>query len=161
MCKSTVGGTFKNVYVYLCSLYIMPNQIHFSPPAIYMQLDSVSPIANRSIRSKPTHHPQLTWIKRCHHTQSTWIHPLHWFGWNPSLSTWMKPLPHPLSSGRSRILKRGGSVPIPRSRRQCIEVYSADSSTRITGKKIRLHFSLIRMGSCGTFMLYTESSRCS
>ena len=64
-------------------------------------------------------------------------------------------------SGGSRILKRGGSIPIPRCQRQCIEGLSGDPSAWSMEKIVRLHFSLIRMGSHGTFMLCTASSRCS
>ena len=47
-----------------------------------------------------------------------------------------------------------------RCRRQCIEVRSADQSARSAEKIFRLHFSLLRMGSRGTFALCTASSRC-
>ena len=47
-----------------------------------------------------------------------------------------------------------------RCRRQCIEARSADQSARSAEKNFRLHFSLLRMGSRGTFALCTASSRC-
>ena len=47
-----------------------------------------------------------------------------------------------------------------RCRRQCIEARSADQSARNAEKFFRLHFSLLRMGSRGTFALCTASSRC-
>ena len=40
------------------------------------------------------------------------------------------------------------------------EARSADQSARSAGKNFRLHFSLLRMGSRGTFALCTASSRC-
>ena len=57
------------------------------------------------------------------------------------------------SQWRIQDFEKRGSVPIPRSRRQCIEVCSADPSVRSAEKNFRLHFSLIRMGSHGTLML--------
>ena len=45
-------------------------------------------------------------------------------------------------------------------RRQCTEVRSGDQSVRSMEKKLRLYFSVIRMGSRGTFVLCTASSRC-
>ena len=60
---------------------------------------------------------------------------------------------------RIQDFEKGGSVPIPRGHAaegSCIEVRSAGAE-----KVFRLHFSLIRMGSRGTFMLCTASSRCS
>ena len=47
-----------------------------------------------------------------------------------------------------------------RCRRQCIEARSADQSALSAEKFFRLHFSLLRMGSRGTFALCTASSRC-
>ena len=47
----------------------------------------------------------------------------------------------------------GGALYIKRCRRQCIEVCSADQSARSVDKFFRLHFSLLRMGSHGTFAL--------
>ena len=44
--------------------------------------------------------------------------------------------------------------------RQCIEVCSADQSAQSAEKIFRLHFSLLKMGSRGTFALCTASSRC-
>ena len=49
---------------------------------------------------------------------------------------------------------------IKRCRRQCIEVRSADQSARSAENFFRLHFSLLRMGSRGTFAVCTASSRC-
>jgi len=81
--------------------------------------------------------------------------------------------PHPLSNELATVtalgqwqwwiqdFETGGSVSFPRSRRQCIEVCSGDPSTRSAEKFFHLHFSLIRMGSCGTFVLCTASFRCS
>ena len=54
----------------------------------------------------------------------------------------------------------GGALYIKRWRRQCIEARSADQSARSAGKNFRLHFSLLRMGSRGTFALCIASSRC-
>ena len=47
---------------------------------------------------------------------------------------------------------RGGALYITRCLRQCIEACSADQSAR---NFFRLHFSHIRMGSRGTFVLCT------
>ena len=41
-----------------------------------------------------------------------------------------------------------------------IEARSADHSARSAGKKFRLHFSVTRMGSRGTFVLRTASNPC-
>ena len=49
---------------------------------------------------------------------------------------------------------------IKRCRRQCIEVRSVDQSAQSAENVFRLHFSLLRMGSRGTFALCTASSRC-
>ena len=49
---------------------------------------------------------------------------------------------------------KGGALYIKRCRRQCIEVCNVDQSTRSAEKKFRLHFSLLRMGSRGTFALF-------
>ena len=54
----------------------------------------------------------------------------------------------------------GGAPYIKRCRRQCIEARSADQSAQSAENFFRLHFSLLRMGSRGTFALYTASSRC-
>ena len=62
--------------------------------------------------------------------------------------------------GGYRIYERGGALYIKRCRRQCIEVRSADQSAQSAEKFFRLHFSLLRMGSHGTFVLCTASSRC-
>ena len=40
---------------------------------------------------------------------------------------------------------------------ECIEVRSADQSAQSAEIFFRLHFSVIRMGSCGTFVLCTAS----
>ena len=45
-------------------------------------------------------------------------------------------------------------------RRQSIEARSADQSAGSAEKNFRLHFSVVRMGSRGTFVLSTASSRC-
>ena len=67
----------------------------------------------------------------------------------------------PPSRGGYRICERGGALYIfPRCQRQCIGVCSADQSARSVENFFRLHFSLIRMGSRGTFVLCTASSRC-
>ena len=42
----------------------------------------------------------------------------------------------------------------------CIEVRSADQSARSAGKIFHLNFSVIRMGSRGTFVLCTANSIC-
>ena len=47
-----------------------------------------------------------------------------------------------------------------RCRRQCIEACSVKQSARSAEIFFRLHFSLLRMGSRGTFALCTASSRC-
>ena len=65
--------------------------------------------------------------------------------------------------GGGMYLQLGGQasgVAYARCRRQCIEACSADQSTRSTEKSLRLHFSVIRMGSHGTFVLCTARSRC-
>ena len=64
------------------------------------------------------------------------------------------------SRGGYRIYERGGAPYMKRCRRQCIEARSADQSVRSAEKIFRLHFSLFRMGSRGTFALCTASSRC-
>ena len=63
----------------------------------------------------------------------------------------------------ARIYNWGGQasgVAYARCRRQWIEVRSGDQSTRSADKFFRLHFSVIRMGSRGTFVLCTARSRC-
>ena len=65
-------------------------------------------------------------------------------------------LPH---RGGYRIYERGAPY-IKCCRRKCIEACSADQSARSAEIFFRLHFSLLRMGSCGTFALCTASSRC-
>ena len=65
-----------------------------------------------------------------------------------------------LFRGGYRICERGGPIYLRRCRRQCIEARSADQSARSAEKFFRLHFSAIRMGSRGTFVLCTVSSRC-
>ena len=55
---------------------------------------------------------------------------------------------------------KGGALYIKRCRRQCIEVCSGDQFAQSAEKFFRLHFSLLRMGSRGTFTLCTASSRC-
>ena len=55
---------------------------------------------------------------------------------------------------------KGGGTIFKRCRGQCIEARSADQSARSAEKIFRLHFSLLRMGSRGTFALCTASSRC-
>ena len=45
-------------------------------------------------------------------------------------------------------------------RRQCREVCSDDHSAQSAEKFFRLYFSVIRMGSRGTFVVCTASSRC-
>ena len=57
-------------------------------------------------------------------------------------------------------MKGGGAPYMKRCRRQCIEARSADQSARSPEKIFRLHFSLLKMGSRGTFALCTASSRC-
>ena len=54
----------------------------------------------------------------------------------------------------------GGAPYIKRCRRQCIETRSGDQSARSAEIFFCLHFSLLRMGSRGTFALCTASSRC-
>ena len=55
--------------------------------------------------------------------------------------------------GGYRIYERGGAPYMKRCRRQCISARSADQSARSAEKFFRLHFSLLRMGSRGTFAL--------
>ena len=50
-------------------------------------------------------------------------------------------------------LLKGGALYIKRCQRQCIEARSADQSARSAEKIFRLQFSLLRMGSRGTFSL--------
>ena len=59
-------------------------------------------------------------------------------------------------------MKGGGTVyeTLPEAVHKRIEVCSADQSAQSTEKNFRLHFSLLRMGSRGTFALCTASSRC-
>ena len=52
-------------------------------------------------------------------------------------------------------MKGGGAPYMKRCRRQCIEARSAYQSARSAEKFFRLHFSLLRMGSRGTFALCT------
>ena len=58
------------------------------------------------------------------------------------------------SRGGGTYLQLGGQDNITRCRRQCIEARSADQSVRSAEKNFRLHFSAIRMGSRGTFVLF-------
>ena len=57
-------------------------------------------------------------------------------------------------------MKGGHYNYITHCRRQCIEVRSADESAQSVENFFSLHFSVIRMGSRGTFVLCTASSRC-
>ena len=67
----------------------------------------------------------------------------------------------PTTGADTGFMKGGGHhILMKRCRRQCIEVRSADQSARSAEKFFRLHFSLLRMGSRGTFALCTASSRC-
>ena len=59
-----------------------------------------------------------------------------------------------------RLGGQASGVAYARCRRQCIEVRSADQSARSAENFFRLHFSVIRMGSRGTFVLCTARSRC-
>ena len=65
--------------------------------------------------------------------------------------------PPPLSSGADTGFMKGGGTVYERCRRQCTEARSADESARSAEKIFRLHFSLLRMGSRGTFALCTAS----
>ena len=70
-----------------------------------------------------------------------------------------------MSGVAARIYNWGGGgqasgVGYARCRRLCIEVCSADQSARSAEIFFRLHFSVIRMGSRGTFVLCTVRSRC-
>ena len=68
-----------------------------------------------------------------------------------------------LVRGGGTYLRLGGQasgVAYARCRRKCIEARSADQSTQSAEKNFRLHFSVIRMGSRGTFVLCTARSRC-
>ena len=65
-----------------------------------------------------------------------------------------------LQSGADTGFMKGGALYIKRCRRQCIEACSADQSAQSAEKVFHLHFSLLRMGSHGTFALCTASSRC-
>ena len=62
------------------------------------------------------------------------------------------------SSGGSRILERGVLLQAAEGSRT--EASSADQSARSGEKNFRLYFSVIRVGSRGTFVLCTASSRC-
>ena len=67
------------------------------------------------------------------------------------------------SGAAAHIYNWGGQasgVGYARCRRQWIEVRSADQSARSAEMFFRLHFSVIRMGSRGTFVLCTARSRC-
>ena len=57
------------------------------------------------------------------------------------------------TQGRRHVFTIGGARYITHCRRLCIEVRSVDQSVRSVEKKFRLHFSAIRMGSRGTFVL--------
>ena len=59
-----------------------------------------------------------------------------------------------------RLGGQAGGVAYARCRRQCIEARSGDQSARSAETFFRLHFSVIRMGSRGTFVLCTARSRC-
>ena len=65
------------------------------------------------------------------------------------------------NQGRRQLPKSGGGggliAQLYAAEGQCIEVCSADQSARSTEKKFHLHFSVIRMGSRGTFVLCTAS----
>ena len=63
----------------------------------------------------------------------------------------------------ARIYNWGGQasdVAYTHCRRQCIEGCSGDQSARSAENLFGLHFSVIRMGSRGTFVLCTARSRC-
>ena len=62
--------------------------------------------------------------------------------------------------GRRHVFTNGGHVAYARCRRQCIEVRSGDQFARSAEIFFRLHFSVIRMGSRGTFVLCIARSRC-
>ena len=64
------------------------------------------------------------------------------------------------SRAKTGFMKGGGALYIKRCRRQCIEACSVDQSARSAEIFFRLHFSLLRMGSRGTFTLCTASSKC-
>ena len=66
----------------------------------------------------------------------------------------------PTHRGGYRIYERGGAPYMKRCQRQCIEARSVDQFARSAENFFRLHFSLLRMGSRGTFALCTASSRC-
>ena len=53
----------------------------------------------------------------------------------------------------ARIYNWGGKNVITRCRRQCTEAHKVDQSARSAEMFFRLHFSAIRMGSRGTFVL--------
>ena len=55
---------------------------------------------------------------------------------------------------------KGGGTIITRCLRQCIGRVAPISPREAGKKKICLHFSVIRIGSRGTFVLCTGSSRC-
>ena len=55
--------------------------------------------------------------------------------------------------GRLHVFTIGGARYITHCRRQCIEAQSGDQSARSVEKIFGLHFSAIRMGSRGTFVL--------
>ena len=58
------------------------------------------------------------------------------------------------SIGADTGFMKGGAPYMKRCRRQCIEARSADQSARSAEKFFRLHFSLLKMGSRGTFALF-------
>ena len=66
-----------------------------------------------------------------------------------------------LAPGADAGFTKGEALYIKHWRRQCIEARSVDQSARSMETFFRLHFSLLSMGSCGTFALCTASSRCS
>ena len=66
-----------------------------------------------------------------------------------------------INRGGSRILQKGflfyaGLLP----KTECTEVHSGDQSAQSVENFFHLYFSVIRMGSRGTFVLCTASSRC-
>ena len=61
--------------------------------------------------------------------------------------------------GRIHDFVKGGGGGANSCRRQRIEVRRADQSAQSAEIFFRLHFSVVRMGSRGTFVLSTASSR--
>ena len=76
-----------------------------------------------------------------------------------ALGTQIYAIPHQnvlYSKGGYRICERRGLSTTERCRRQCIEVCSVDQFAQSAEKNFHPHFSVVRMGSHGTFVLCTD-----